>query len=144
MIRSYTFLEILKRNNVDNPLTSTQTKQFKLCTDRFFELVNPMTSEDGGENNDSLKLTKDILITYYCSYSGNKFVERNKVYYPICRYLDLTRFTTNIKYLSRGLLKSGSHLFRQYATMGWMYNILPRSADVYENTIRYYYFSVCS
>ena len=144
MIRSYTFLEIFKKNNVDNPLTSTQTKQFKLCTDRFFELVNPMTSEDGGENNDSLKLTKDILITYYCSYSGNKFVERNKVYYPICRYLDLTRFTTNIKYLSRGLLKSGSHLFRQYATMGWMYNILPRSADVYENTIRYYYFSVCS
>ena len=144
MIRSYTFLEILKRNNVDNPLTSTQTKQFKLCTDRFLELVNPMVSEDGGENNDSLKLTKDILITYYCSYSGNKFVERNKVYYPICRYLDLTRFNTNIKYLSRGLLKSGSHLFRQYATMGWMYNILPRSADVYENTIRYYYFSVCS
>ena len=31
-----------------------------------------------------------------------------------------------------------------YASLGWMYNFLPKTADTYENAIRCYYFAVCT
>ena len=38
----------------------------------------------------------------------------------------------------------GFKTLNDYASLGWMYNELPKTADTYENAIRCYYFAVCT
>ena len=41
-------------------------------------------------------------------------------------------------------MKPGISGFRYYSQLGWMFNQLPRTAEAYNQCIRYYYFAVCT
>ena len=41
------------------------------------------------------------------------------------------------------MVSRGLKTLNDYASLGWMYNFMPKTVDTYENAIRCYYFAVC-
>lgn len=150
-IRIITYNQILHcyhhiyEKDIYTGLTSEQAADKEMIEHRVRKILQPAYHmKDDGEISEEEELIKNTLMAYFVSYSGNKFIETSKMYYPKWYHADEYRLGRNVAFLSRGLMKPGVHGFRHYAQLGWMYNQLPRTSDAYDQCIRFYYFSVCS
>ena len=63
-------------------LTEEQASDRKMCEIRRFKLVGSMYSLKKNTMKEHDRLNADILMTYFVSYSGNKFIETTKLHYP--------------------------------------------------------------
>ena len=94
--------------------------------------------------DDDNRISRDIIITYFTSYSNNEFQDPKKFYYPKCGSINKEVLTQNVYQLSKHMIDRGLKSLGDYASLGWMYNLLPKTADSYEDAIRCYYFAVCT
>lgn len=93
---------------------------------------------------EELKVSRDIIIAYFISYAGNEFIDAKKLYYPKCKNLNHEHLNVSVIQLSKHMLDKGLKTLNEYASLGWMYNLLAKNADTYEDAIRCYYFAVCT
>ena len=93
---------------------------------------------------DELKEARDIVIVYFVSYGGNEFIDPKKMYYPKCKTINQKYFNENVTQLSKHMLDRGMKTLNDYASLGYIHNLLPKTADTYEDVIRCYYFAVCT
>ena len=115
-----------------------------LCLKREEELTIYINSIPMEEMTEELKEARDMLIVYFVSYGGNQFLDPKKLYYPKCKTLNHEYLNENVLQLSKHMLERGMKTLNDYASLGWMTNLLPKTSDTYEDVIRFYYFGVCT
>ena len=136
--------EDLVRNSFHKNLNEEQQIMHDLCLQREEEIVVYLNSIELEDMTEELKTSRDIVIAYFISYGGNQFLDPKKLYYPKCKNLNDEHLVVSVVQLSRHMLDKGLSTLNEYASLGWMYNLLPKNADTYEDAIRCYYFAVCT
>ena len=125
-------------------LTEEQQLFYDQCMKREVEIIVYLNSVDPEDLTEELKVSRDIVIEYFTSYANNGFVNPTKLYYPKCKTLNRDHLHDSVFQLSKHLLDKGMQTLNEYASLGWMHNLLKKTADTYEDVIRCYYFAVCT
>ena len=111
---------------------------------REAEIILHLRGINPEDITEELKITRDIVIVYFTSYANNGVVNPKKSYYPKCKALKRDHLHDSVYQLSKHLLDKGMQTLNEYGSLGWIHNLLKKTANKYEDVIRCYYFAVCT